>query len=128
MASPDDFIEDGHKVHFRWDRDELAISHVECPHEGRTGMCNKLRDQCVVAAFVAVYGAELNIGSIYIDGPVEVGWYPIAGECDVDREFAHVWLIPVADPDFKAAKFIHQQEAEKQELADPEEEPPDHVD
>jgi hypothetical protein len=112
MASPSDFIEDGHRIHFRWDRDELIISYVECPHQAGSGMCNRMRTDCVVAAFVSTFGPELNIGSTSIDGPIEVAWYPVLGESDLDRQFRHVWLVPVLDPDFVAAKYMESQKEE----------------
>jgi len=110
VTKPSDFIEDGHLVHFRWDKDEIHISNVECPHGGATASCNRLRDFCVVARFLGVYGSELNIGAISIDGPVEIAWLPLPGESDLDREFGHIWVVPVKDPDFVAAKFMQKEE------------------
>ena len=113
-----DFIEDGHTIHFRWDRDELHIAYVTCPYVGVTSMCNRLRDYCVVARFVGTYGTEVNIGSIEITGPVEVAWYPVPGRSDEDEEFRQVWVIPIDDPDLAAAKYL---EAEQQSLPEDDE-------
>ena len=105
MADVRDFIEDGHKAHIRWDRDQIHITHVECPHQGVTSMCNRLRDYCVVNRFVGIYGAELNVGSISVTGPVELAWLPVQGEGDEDPEFRQVWVVPMEDPDYKAHKY-----------------------
>lgn len=109
MAKASDFIEDGHLIHFRWDRDSVHIVSVTCPHAG-VAMCNRGRERCVVETYVGTYGEELNVGSVSIDGPVEVAWLAIGGESDLDKEFAQLWLMPVNDPDFKAAKFMEEQE------------------
>jgi hypothetical protein len=99
-----EFIEDGHKIHFWWDRDKLHIKRVECPHQGATGMCNRLRDYCAVARYIGVYSSELNVGSTPVDGPVEIAWLPIPGESDLDKEFAQIWVVPVNDIEYMQAK------------------------
>jgi len=106
MAEVSDFIQDGHKAHIRWDADSIYVTHIECPHQGKVGMCNRLRDFCVVNRFIGVYGPECNVGSVSVTGPVEVAWYPVPGRSDLDDEFKHVWIVPVEDPDFVAAKFV----------------------
>ena len=118
MARASDFIEDGHRVHFSWDRSDLQISKVECPHTGRVSKCNRLRDQCVVARFVGLYGPEVNVGVAHIDGPVEIAWYPVPGECDLDREFRHIWVVPVKDTDYLGAKFVEANEDSLPEIED----------
>lgn len=102
------WIEDGHKVHFRLDRDVLSIAYVECPYEGKTALCNRFREHCVVDTFLSVYGPECNIGSCPIDGPVEIAWVPQLGDSDLDDEFGSVWVLPVIDVDYKAWKMLNQ--------------------
>lgn len=101
----DNFVEDGHVIHVTWDRDSLDISYVECPHEGVNAVCNRLRQHCVVKSFFAVYGTALNIGRISVNGPIEIAWLPIPGECDIDREFSGIWIIPVMDAEYLEAKL-----------------------
>lgn len=110
MTKASDFIADGHKVHFQWDRDKIEISHVECPHEGKTALCNKLRQGCVVNTFVGTYGSELNVGTVYINGPQEIAWLPIPGDSDLDRDFMQVWIVPIADTDYRAAIMLQSSE------------------
>ncbi len=101
------WIEDGHILHFRMDRDSIYISHVQCPHMGKTALCNRLRDYCVVDTYVGAYGPEVNVGSTTLDGPQEIAWVPILGESDLDREFAQIWFIPVTDPDYITFKMLN---------------------
>lgn len=105
MADPS-WIEDGHRLHFRIDRGDIVIAYVECPYEGKTALCNRNREQCVIDTFVTVYGAEVNVGSAYINGPVEIAWTPELGECDFDREFCQVWVVPTEDVDYRAYKML----------------------
>ena len=109
-TKPIPWIEDGHILHFRLDKDQLYISHVECPHSDSVSICTRMRDWCVVGMFIGVYGTELNLGNTYVDGPLEIAWIPIPGVSDLDKEFAQVWFIPVSDPDFRAAKILNQGE------------------
>lgn len=110
---PDDsgpqWIEDSHKIHFRLDRDELTIAYVECPFEGKTALCNRFRDHCVVDTFVKVYGAECNVGSCAITGPMEIAWTPqVGGSDDLDSEFGAIYILPVDDVDYRAFKMLNQ--------------------
>lgn len=104
------WIEDGHRIIFRIERDIITIFYVECPFEGQVALCNRGREDCIINTFTNVYGAEINIGSCNIDGPMEIAWVPQLGECDLDREFAQVWIIPLADPDYKAYKVLKEPE------------------
>lgn len=115
MAKPSDFIQDHHTVSIRWDEDTLKIGSVWCPWESddSTGMCNRLRDYCVVERFFDVYGAELNIGTTSVDGPVEIAWIGVPGGSDIDSEYSQVWIIPVEDPDFRAALFTERNEVDQ---------------
>jgi hypothetical protein len=96
--------EDGHKVRFRWNADQVEISYVECPFAGTTGLCNLRRDHCVVDTFVGVYGSEVNIGSCDINGPQEIAWVALPGGSDLDNEFSQIWIVPLSDEDYKMYK------------------------
>lgn len=100
------WIEDGHKIVFRLEKEKIDIFNVECPYEEGVSLCNKGRDNCVVRLFLSVYGTEINIGSAFIDGPVEIAWTPILGECDLDKEFAQIWTVPLDDVEFKTWKAL----------------------
>lgn len=97
--------EDGHKVLFKWERDEVVIEAISCPHDGTKAMCNHKRDTCLVRTFLSVYGSEINIGEVLLDGPVEVAWTPEKGESDLDPEYACIWVTPVADISYKSMKL-----------------------
>jgi len=97
--------EDGHKVVFKWQRDEVVIEAITCPHEGTNAPCNIRRDFCVVQTFLGVYGSEINIGEILIDGPVEVAWTPEDGESDLDPQYGTIWVTPVNDISYKSMKL-----------------------
>lgn len=97
--------EDGHRIHFALVRDEVLIESVSCPHEGTKARCNQRRDYCVVERFLSVYGAELNVGEVSIDGPVEIAWTPENGDSDLDSEYATVWVTPVKDISYRAMKL-----------------------
>lgn len=101
------WIEDHHKVHIRWDRDEIAPFYVECPHEGKNAICTRDRDYCVVDRYMGIYGAELNVGSISLDdGPVEIAWYPILGASDLDQVIGGLYVVPVNDVEYRASKLL----------------------
>lgn len=99
-----DWIEDGHKVIFQWNVDSLEVASVVCPFESGGAICRKQRDGCVVSRFIGVYGAEVNIGKVVIDGPVEIAWVGVLGESDLDGEFSGIWVIPINDSGFIEAK------------------------
>lgn len=99
------WLEDGHKVLFKWYRDAVVIESISCPHEGTNAACNYKRDGCVVQLFLGVYGAEINIGEALLDGPVEVAWTSAPGESDLDREIGAVWVTPVNDISYRAMKL-----------------------
>lgn len=106
MTEPLRWIEDGHKLIFRLVRDVVEISHIVCPFDGKNAVCNSGREYCVVQRFVGVYGTEICIGTADISGPVEIAWVPTAGSgSDLDRDFDQVWMIPVRDADYMAAKM-----------------------
>lgn len=105
------YIEDHHILHFRLDRDEITIAYVECPFEGKTALCNRFRDHCVIDTFVGVYGAECNQGSCPIEGPTEIAWLPVSGESDLDNEFGAVWILPIDDVDYRAYKMLSQNDS-----------------
>ncbi len=100
------WIEDGHVLHFRLDRDDIYISHVACPFRENVSLCNRMRENCVVDTYIGVYGAECNLGGVTLEGPVEIAWVPVLGESDLDREFAQIWFIPKEDPDYIALKLL----------------------
>lgn len=97
--------EDGHKVLFKWLRDTVTIEVVLCPHEGTNADCNHRRDFCIVQRFLGVYGTELNIGEILLDGPIEIAWTAEEGESDLDRQYSGIWITPVQDISFKSMKL-----------------------
>lgn len=97
--------EDGHKVLFKWQRDSILIEVVTCPHEGTNAACNYKRDFCLVQRFLGVYGVELNIGEILLDGPIEVAWTAEEGDSDLDQQYAGLWVTPVNDISYKAMKL-----------------------
>ncbi len=106
VPSTQQWIEDGHKIHFRLEPGEVTISHVECPNRGVTALCNRQREHCVVDTFVSLLKAECCIGSTTINGPEEVAWTPVLGYSDLDHEFSQVWIVPMSDPDYIAMKVL----------------------
>lgn len=103
------WIEDGHVVHFRLDRDVVNVSHIECPYDGKIGVCNRNRAKCVVETYIEVYGTEICVGVALIEGPIEIAWVPNFGSSDLDDEFEQVWFTPVRDPDYIAYKLLGAQ-------------------
>lgn len=99
------WMEDGHRVVFKWLRDSVVVEAIVCPHEGTNAVCNYKRDNCIVQLFLGIYGAELCIGETLIDGPVEIAWTSVPGECDFDREIAHLWVTPLDDLSYRAMKL-----------------------
>jgi hypothetical protein len=97
--------EDGHKVVFKWQRDTVLIETIMCPHEGTNAACNAQRDYCLVQTFLGVYGTELNIGEVLLDGPIEIAWTAEDGDSDLDRQYACIWVTPVTDISYKAMKL-----------------------
>lgn len=97
------WIEDGHGLTFKLNRGAIEVG-VDCPYEGRVGVCNRGRDYCVVQRFVGVYGPEVNLGVAPIDGWLEIAWLPQPGDGDIDREFIQVWVIPTEDQDYLELK------------------------
>ena len=97
--------EDGHKVLFRWQRDEVVVDTITCPHEGTNAACNHKRDYCLVQMFLGVYGSEVNIGEILLDGPIEVAWTSEEGDSDLDPQYAGIWVTPVNDISYKSMKL-----------------------
>jgi hypothetical protein len=99
------WMEDGHKVVFKWQRDEIVIEAISCPHEGTNAACNYKRDFCLVQRFLGVYGSEINIGEILLDGPIEVAWTAEEGESDLDSQYACIWVTPVNDISYRSMKL-----------------------
>ncbi|MGW8178112.1 MAG: hypothetical protein ACWGQW_04865 [bacterium] len=100
-----EWIEDGHKIVFELDADLLHVKRVLCPFEDVTGaICKKRRDFCVVSRFIGVYGPEVNVGKVDINGPVEIAWVGVHGDSDLDEEFAGIWVTPIEDANFQAYK------------------------
>lgn len=97
-----EFIQDGHIISFVLDRDEVKISEIHCPNVGRTSLCNRRRNFCVVERFIDAYGIDLNLGRVVLNGPIEIAWSPVHGdESDLDLEFDTVWYVPIDDPDYR---------------------------
>lgn len=99
------WMEDGHKVVFKWQRDEIVIEAISCPHEGTNATCNYKRDFCLVQRFLGVYGSEINIGEILLDGPIEIAWTSEEGDSDLDHQYAGIWVTPVNDISYKSMKL-----------------------
>lgn len=102
------WLEDGHKLTFRLERDSVFIFQVHCPYDGMISLCNKGRDTCVIDTFVSAYGFEINVGSVNIDGDIEIAWAPVLGGCDIDDQLSQLWFVPVEDPEFKAYKLLNE--------------------
>jgi hypothetical protein len=100
-----EWTEDGHKLNFEIDGDEISISHVDCPMTGSSAFCNRRRNFCVVQRFVGIFGPECNIGQSRIQGPVEIAWIGVPGDSDLDDEFAQVWVTPINDPEYQSSKI-----------------------
>lgn len=101
-----EWIEDGHRVIVAWEHDSFTIKRVECPFDGSNAYCNRRRERCVVQRFLGVFGAECNIGSTEVLGPIEIAWIGIPGESDLDTEFAGIWIIPMDDSNYKSIKML----------------------
>ena len=99
-----EWIEDGHKIVFEWDGDSVHVKRVVCPFDGGGAICKKRRDFCVVSRFVGVYGPEVNIGKVDINGPVEIAWVGVPGNSDLDEEFGGIWVTPIEDVNFQTYK------------------------
>lgn len=99
------WMEDGHKVLFKWARDSIVIEAVSCPHEGTNAVCNYKRNGCVVQLFLGVYGPEICIGEALLDGPIEIAWTSTPGESDLDREVSTLWVTPLNDLSYKSMKL-----------------------
>lgn len=99
------WMEDGHKVSFRWLRDSVVIDSISCPHEGTNAVCNYKREGCIVQLWLGVYGVETCIGETAIDGPVEVAWTSVPGESDLDRDVSSLWVTPIYDLSYQSMKL-----------------------
>lgn len=106
MANP--FTQDGHKVVFSLAKDTVVVDRVDCPYDnGVSGVCNK-NGRCVVRRFIYLFGTECCLGSTTIDGPVEIAWYPVFGESDLDPEVGAVFFTPVNDIEYQDAVAADQ--------------------
>jgi hypothetical protein len=99
-----EWVEDGHRVTIGWHGDSLVVDKIECPFDGSNAYCNRRRDSCVVQRFLGVFGAECNVGTCRVDGPVEIAWIGIPGDSDLDNEFSGIWVTPITDSDYISYK------------------------
>lgn len=105
-----EWVEDGHRLVVRIERDSLTIDRVVCPFENNTAFCNRRRSGCVVQRFIGVFGSECNVGSCDVGGPLEIAWIGVPGESDLDDEFAGIWVTPVDDIDYRSYKEAQKAE------------------
>ena len=96
------FTQDGHSIVFGLKGNDVSIVRVDCPHDGGSkGVCNANRSYCIVRRYLFMYGTDLCLGSVIIDGPVEIAWLSQEGESDLDPIIGAVYFTPVMDSDYQ---------------------------
>lgn len=105
--------DDGHELHLRIERDQIAINPLACPHgESEDATCyHRGLSGCVVRYFIQMYGLECNEGICPPDETMPIAWAFHGDLYDIDA--CRVWIMPKADTDFAGWLEVEQQKMEE---------------